>query len=115
MRCAFRSEFPRNVELEGVRGRFVNLVMCPLTFKTFFPRSLEIRQHEVSPGCGRGLLIEEGSLVLECFTTKLTTTIIAEFLGNKIWVDPAIVVEANHWCWYCEAEYTFVQVLWSTG
>ena len=115
MRCAFRSEFPRNDELEGVGGRFVNLVMCPLTFKTFFPRSLEIRQHEVSPGCGRGLLVEEGSLVLECFTTKLTTTIIAEFLGNKIWVDPAIVVEANHLCWYCEAEYTLVQVLWSTG
>ena len=40
---------------------------------------------------------------MECFTTKLTTTIIAEFLGNKIWVDPAIVVEANHRCWYCEA------------
>ena len=104
MRCAFRSEFPRNDELEGEGSRFVNLVMCPLTFKTFFPRSLEIRQHEVSPGCGRGLLIEEGSLVLECFTTKLTTTIIAEFLGNKIWVDPAIVVEANHWYCYCEAD-----------
>ena len=92
MRCAFRSEFPRNDELEGEGSRFVNLVMCPLTFKTFFPRSLEIRQHEVSPGCGGGVLVEEGSLVLECFTTKLTTTIIAEFLGNKIWVDPAIVV-----------------------
>ena len=42
-------------------------------------------------------------------------TIIAEFLGNKIWVDPAIVVEANHWYFYCEADYALVQVLWSTG
>ena len=31
-----------------------------------------------------------------------TTTIIAEFLGNKTWVDPAIV-EANHRYWYCAA------------
>ena len=103
------------MNLREKEPRFVNLVMCPLTFKTFFHRSLEIRQHEVSPGCGGGLLTEEGSLVLECFTTKLTTTIIAEFLGNKIWVDPAIVLEANHWYCYCEADYALVQVLWSTG
>ena len=39
-----------------------------------------------------------------------TTTIIAEFLGNKTWVDPPIV-EANHRYWYCAA-CALVLVLW---
>ena len=39
-----------------------------------------------------------------------TTTIIAEFLGNKTWVDPTIV-EANHRYWYCAA-CALVLVLW---
>ena len=38
------------------------------------------------------------------------TTIIAEFLANKSWVDPAIV-EANHQYWYCADCSTLVLVL----
>ena len=40
------------------------------------------------------------------------TTIIAEFLANKSWVDPAIV-GANHWYWYC-ADCGLVLVLCSS-